>query len=322
MSHNSMEGENLEIQMMKIMGMLSKKDVLDIFTSASEGLNSSDRAPATLGMTPRRYYKSLSQLMASGLLKKSGKRYTHSGLGEQVYQQEVRGLQAILTQEHGIELLDEIRKNTGITVDDLSRVTPAVVNDLQSTLQVAELSPLRTIRNYEDLVAVVQEEIDKCKKEIVFATRYQDFRVVQSMLRAVSRGVKVTSLVSDKVDLSHRLQMLGNFFSHPETIKLWHELRASPNLTVKHCNLPYSFAAFEGARCVIEVVNPVESENFFIALIFENESLCENLVKNFNKLWQTAEEDPMQQLLKKPLGEIFASISQYVEKERSEQPTQ
>lgn len=315
-----MEGENLELQMMKIMGILSKKDVLDIFTSASEGLTSSEAAPAALGMTPRRYYKSLSQLMASGLLKKSGKRYTHSGFGELVYQQEVKGLQAILTQKHGIEVLDELRKNKRITEADLAKVTPVVLNDLQSTLQVVDLSPLRIIRNYEDLVAVIQEEIDRSKEEVYFATRYQDFRIVQSMLRIVRQGVKVTSLVSDKNDLSHRLQMLSNFFSHPDTIKIWHELRSSPNLTIKHCNLPYSFAVFDGARCAIEVMNPVEPETFFIGLVFENKPLCENLVKNFHKLWVNAVEDPMQKLLKKPLEEILGSLSQYVDAEKAKLP--
>ena len=106
--------------------------------------------------------------------------------------------------------------------------------------------------------------------------------------------------------------MLSNFFSHPDTIKIWHELRSSPNLTVKHCDLPYSFAVFDGTRCLIEVMNPAESETFFIGLVFENKPLCDNLVQNFQKLWVNAVEDPMQKLLKKPLDEVLGKIARHL----------
>ena len=69
-------------EMEKILSSLANEDSLKIFYAADEGITSSTKTIKGLGLTQKRYYTRLNQLIKAGLIEKNENTYQHTMLGK------------------------------------------------------------------------------------------------------------------------------------------------------------------------------------------------------------------------------------------------
>ena len=73
-------------KMREIIDALSHEDAIKIFIYAKDGITNSTMAIKKLGLTQKRYYTRLKQLLEAGLLEKREDGYWHTVLGNILYQ--------------------------------------------------------------------------------------------------------------------------------------------------------------------------------------------------------------------------------------------
>ncbi len=298
-------------QMKCVFSLLSNSDALTIFSLAAEGIERDLNAPRRLGMTEKRYYTRLRELTDAGLVSKQGGLYKHTGLGSLVFEHQYKGLGHLLTNRRGLELLDELKRNAKVTAEDLDRITPAILGDLEYSLDLTNLKPVKIIKTYDDIISTIQEYIERMKDTMYLATRYIDFRVVQSILRNVPVGTKVYIINADRDDLTSKVQMLSNVLAHPGTFKLFLDMvkKNRDRIQIKHSKIPYSFAVIDSEEVGIEIVNPADPKNFFMGLQFRNHELASKMIGYFNKIWIEAERDPMTVFVEQAPEELTKEFS-------------
>jgi len=296
--------KNLE----KIFSSLGSEDALKIFQEAKEGIRNSTETKKKLGLTQKRYYTRLNELLKVGLLQKQDGAYRHTSLGKICYQIGGVLLEAVNNSEQ-LELMDKVAQSPSLSTEEREKVIRAVSRSGLANfadLLNGGIKPVGIVTKLEDIVAGAKRLIEKAQKEVYLATRYTDSSVDESILNSLDRGIKMYLLDGDKKSLSQKIQLIRLIFSRPRLIKLFYEIFRSPNVYTGYTDdLPYSFIVVDGKYVGVEIPKP-HSNDFFLGLFFENELLSRKLVEVFNLLTTKAKEDPKKEFSQ----EIFAQFTE------------
>lgn len=288
-------------EMEGILSSLANQDALKIFRAARDGIASSTKTIKELGLTQKRYYTRLNELMKSGLIEKNEDAYQHTMLGKLCYQLgEVFG--KALGQRDRLDLLDKLKRSKTITLEETKTIAQALSTGGASGLSGVEslVGSVRMVDSYEQLVQETVGLLEKAEKEVYFATQYYDFRVVEAFLRAMKRNIKFSMLYSVK-DPAERLQtVMRMLLSHPALLKSFIEVLKSPDLKLRLAELPYTFLVVDRKYAMIEIAKPY-TEAFSVAFILESGNICEKFVETFNSLWRRGSK--VDSLLDPLLGE-------------------
>jgi len=278
---------------------LANEDALKIFSAAKYGIASSTEALRDLGLTEKRYYARLSSLLKANLLEKDGKKYQHTTFGGLVFEILFKGMEQAFSNKDRFSLLDRLKKSTSISLTETDEVASAILKRSNiigfSDLKTA-LRPVEIAQTYDELRLAVNGYIERAEKEVLMAARYTDPGVIETCLRALTRGVKMSVLDGDETNLSRRMQMLRILLSKPKTVKLFYDYITSSNVMVKYADLPYSFIVVDGEYAGIEITSP-DGKNFMLGLFFQSKSVCERFVSLFRTLWEKSREDPLKSFI-------------------------
>jgi len=281
-------------EMEKVISALANQDAIKIFYATGEGIRSSTEAIKRLGLTQKRYYTHLRNLMEAGLIQKGEEAYQHTMLGYICYKLG-EAFESALTRRDRLELMDKLKKSKSISLTEREEIAHAILKD--NIISFADLfgggmGSVGIVQTFEDIKVGVRRLIEKAEKNIYLATRYTDPSVTETILNCVNRGVEMYFLDGDKKNLSSKMQMLRLVLSNPGKIRLFYQLLHSPNVHAKYADLPYGFIVVDGKYVGIEIVKP-QSDEFFIGLFFENETLARKIVEVFDVLYANAIEDPL-----------------------------
>ena len=287
------DNDSLLEEIVKVFSAASSMDALKIFYTAGDGIESSTETIKKLNLTQKRYYTNLKKLMDTGLVEKVDGKYTHTILGKTIYNL-IESLKSVLNQKEKLDLIGKILKTKNLSVEETEEIMKALLKDVNliSGGQVTNiLGTVRIIEKWEKVVKEIVGYINKAKKEILFACKCYDARIMEeAFLAAVQREVEVFYILDKESKSFHVAQMFLSFlFSNHDVANDVFKFLKSPFLHIRYVNLPYSFLIVDKEYSMIAISTPL-SKNFSFAFLFQNKKLSEKLSESFKELWKRSSD--------------------------------
>lgn len=294
----------------KILSTLSNQDAIKIFQLAKDGISCSTEAIKKSGLTQKRYYTRLSELLETSLVQKSDGIYRHTVLGSAIYKI-IEFLGDLVERQEHLELIDKIKQSKTLSNEEKEEIIRTLTKDrIEDFINLIDggIRPAGIIYRFEDIIDGVIKLIEKAEKEVYIASRYTENRIVEAILNNLNR-VKEWHLISgDKSNLSQKVQLLRIMLSHPKIVKTYYEIFRAKNVRTGYVeNLPYSFIIVDRKYVGIEIPKPGSNE-FFVGFFVENKTLAEKLIGIFNLLMEGSKEDPRKEFAKEYLERIPKNV--------------
>jgi len=280
--------------MVEILDALGNQDALSIFIYVDKGMSSSKLAIQELGLTQKRFYSRLKELIEVGLIEKNDGGYGYTTLGR-VFSKIGYSLLDILENKEQFELLERLRESSSLTSSEVNQITSVVskgTTDISGIFNMIFLSEkqgkVEVLPSYERLVEKIVEESQSAKKNIILASRYIDNKVIDSTMQAMKKGVYFQVLMA-KEHLEDKLNKLQLLLS-PGLVFSMLEFFTDPKLEeyMRDGNVPFSFCIIDGSRCFFELPS-FGNNDFTIAFFVQDSEIGSKFTKMFTKLWETAD---------------------------------
>lgn len=235
-----------------IFDALGDADALKILEQAKKGFKSGRSNIKALNLTQRKYYRNLKKLTELGIIVHSEDKYRMTRLGELLY-------------------------NT--VINDVSSLLLAKKNYPEIVKKIGNRRELTVIDDYKNLISILVSAIDSSKTEILLATKYFDLGVIQSLVYALDRNVKLRSLTSEKMDFAAFIKLSGSFLRNIRPNLMRFSLGAGSNYRAGH--VPLSFVVIDQEIAIFEIPN----EHFKMAFVSTDKKTLKLLSAFFDELW-------------------------------------
>lgn len=250
------EASTLEIEyddIAIILNSLGNITALKILEEAYKGFESGNEVIKKFNVTRRKYYRYLKKLSDLDIIDNLGKDYYLTSKGKHFY--------TLLFQ-----------KKTESKMDPLT----------ESFQSIGKKSQIRIIDDYKELVYLMNTLIDQSTSEILLATKYLDLVVIQSLIQAINRDVKLKSITDKQINFANFFQLLSIFIKNirPNLIKFYRN-----NYNYKVGYVPFSFLIIDNKYCLFEL----PSNEFQIAFILTEEDCMKILSNYFWEIWNRSE---------------------------------
>jgi len=288
--------------MVEILDALGNQDALSIFIYVEKGMTSSKVAIQELGLTQKRFYSRLKELIDVGLIEKDEGGYQYTTLGR-VFSKIGYSLLDVLENKEQFELLEKLRDSSSLTSAEVDKITSVVSKgsaDVSGIFNMIFLSEkqesVEAIHAYGLAMDKLVEEIIGSEKTIFLASRYIDSKVIDAQLKASKRGVLARVLMAKEhlEDKVNKLQLLLSpslmlsildFFNDPELDEF-----------MRDGNIPFSFCIIDGERCFFELPSFGGNE-FTIAFFVIDKIIGDKFTNMFSVLWESAEKKEVPSVL-------------------------
>ncbi|MCW4038762.1 MAG: hypothetical protein NWF13_08525 [Candidatus Bathyarchaeota archaeon] len=286
------------VELKEILAALANEDAIKIFLTARKGIEKSTKTIQELGLTQKRYYSRLKELMEAGLVEKRDNVYQHTTTGMICYTLG-KSFNSALDQRDRLDLADRLRRSKSISQEETKQILQALSpRGLASSLETGEsINPVKMFEEHESLVSEIITLIEGAEERIYLAAYDPDVRVMEALIKAVQRKIDLSLLTGKSQKLSESIQILRTILN-PSIAHVVLKLLQSQELTVKHGDIPFNFCVIDETFALIELSDPL-TKGFHVGFTLESQSMCRKLVKTFNSLYQKAEEDPLVAILKK-----------------------
>ena len=244
-------------KLVSILDVLSDADALRILDEAKKGFRSGKGVIKELNLTPRKYYRNLKELNHVGIIVSSGDEYRLTPLGELLHRMLLDDLAGVLQ-----------------TNQDLSQTMP----------NIGSRSEVIVIDDYKNLISCLVTAIEKSKSEILLATRYLDLAVIQSIVYALERNVKLKTITSAEVDFSAFIKLAGGFLRNirPNLIKF----SIGGDSNYRSGDVPLSFVVIDDEIAIFEI----PTKHFRTAFVSNNKKTVKILSGLFLELWNQSQK--------------------------------
>jgi len=283
----------------KVLSALAHSDAIKIFNEALNGIESSTRVIKKLGLSQKRYYTRLNELIKAGLITKEGEVYKLTMFGKLCYKMGERFVE-VLGKYDKIALMEKIRQSKSLSLEEVDSLSRILAKDIIDTFDVTSiLEFVRVADTWEKVVDYTVEYLDKAKEAVYFATQYFDIRVVEAFIRALRRGVKMIVLNGELESFTSRMQIVRSMIFNPKALHFFIETLNSPDFQYRFVELPYTLMVVDSKHSMVEIAKPY-SKTFSLAFFFSSEKLSRKLIESFNALWKHA--TPAKNALKEIFG--------------------
>lgn len=271
--------------LVKILNALGNEDALSIFLYTENTIKSSKDAIRALGLTQKRFYSRLKDLIDVKLITKVEGEYRYTALGKYFFNLK-RTIEPVLDNKERLELIDKIGQVGALSNQEAQRIAEVLsIDDLLGY----KINQAKIVDTFEKAVYNVLNYIDNAEKSIHFASKYADIRVSQACMNAIERGVETYFLVGNLNQFTSALQMIKPIIANPSYLKMIVQYLKSPQMNIRYIDLPYTFLIVDTRQSMIEVPKPF-TNIFSLSIFFENEIFSARLIENFDLLWENASE--------------------------------
>jgi DNA-binding HxlR family transcriptional regulator len=292
--------ETLE-QCIDIFSTFANLDTMRIFLLAEKGISNSNKAIKELGLTPKRFYSRLKELVDPGILTKTEGKYVYTYLGEIMAKLGFSLIEA-LTNKDRLELIMNLSKSSSLTVDERLGINNLLIEKSGSgsilgfIVHGVSYDKVEKISSYEDLVKKINEELDTAKENILFASTYFDPVVLDSSMKAFNKGVPMKCLMSKKT-MSKKITRLRMLLSPKTVLNLLDIFKSVKNISevYREVDVPFSFAIIDEERCFFEFPN-INETDFSIAFFLVDKNVSKKFSDLFNTLWVENEKSSSAEL--------------------------
>jgi len=289
-------------EMLKVLNAISNPDGLAIFLYAKNGLLSASKVIRDLGLTQKRFYSRLRELVDVGLIEKSGGVYKYTLLGEAVSKLGIT-LGQILENKERLRLIDEINKNKTLSTFEIDQIKEVIIQQ-SSTLQSAlnlildskSLKKIEVFSNYEVGINILIDNINSSKERVFLASKYFDTRVIESTLKAYKRGVDFRVIMASE-NLTKKIEMLKLLLSPKLIMDLIEFANNGANKSVREYNINYSYCIIDNNACFFEF--PPFEDKFTIGFFVVDAKINLQFSELFLYQWESAEAKEMPSFFKK-----------------------
>jgi len=289
--------ETLE-QCIDIFSMFANLDTMHIFMLAEKGIGNSNKAIKRLGLTPKRYYSRLKELVDAGVLEKVNGVYAYTPIGEMLHKLGL-SMMSVVNNKQKIGLLMNLTTSEVLSPDEQQRIN-SVLFDGEDDSQLLDLfhniSPEKIIKisEYKTLVEMLARDIASSQRSVYLASRYFEMSVVDECLKAQERGVELKVLIS-KETMSNKMNKLRMLLS-PRLIMKMLETTKGTNINdmLREIETPFSFCIIDGYICFFEF--PSLNEEFSIAFKLECNKTSKKFTQLFNSIWDSNDDKKMSQI--------------------------
>jgi len=291
--------ETLE-QCIDIFSIFANLDTMRIFLLAEKGIGNSNKAIKGLGLTPKRYYSRLKELVDVGVLEKVNGAYVYTPIGEMLHKLGL-SLMSIVNNKQKIGLLMNFTTSEALSPDERQRIN-SVLFEGEEDSQLLDLfhniSPEKIIKisEYKTLVEMLARDIASSQRSVLLASRYFEIWVVDECLKAQERGVELRVLIS-KETMSNKMNKLRMLLSPKLIVKMLETSKgANINDMLREIEIPFSFCIIDGHRCFFEF--PSLDEEFSIAFKLESNETSKKFIQLFNLIWEPNDDKKTSQIKK------------------------
>ncbi|MBS7630087.1 hypothetical protein KEJ47_00690 [Candidatus Bathyarchaeota archaeon] len=289
-------------EMLRILKVISNPDGLAIFLYTKNGLPSANKIIRDLGLTKKRYYSRLKELIDVGLIEKSSGVYQYTLLGEAVSKLGI-ALGQILENKDRLRLIDEINKNKALSAFEIDQIREVIIQQ-SSTLQSAlnlildskSLKKIEVFSNYEVGINILINNINSSKERVFLASKYFDTRVIESTIKAYKRGVDFRVIMASE-NLTKKIEMLKLLLSPKLIMELMEFANNGANKSVREYNINYSYCIIDNNACFFEF--PPFEDKFTIGFFVIDAKINQQFSELFLYQWEEAEAKEMPNFFKK-----------------------
>jgi len=281
-------------EMVRILDALGHEDALAIFFYTEKGIKSSKLAIEELGLTQKRFYSRLKELIEVGLIEKTEGEYRYTIFGNIFFKIGFSLMEMIENREQ-IELMEKIRASSSLPNAEMEKIRSVVsknFRDMSGLFDMVFLSgkqrKVEVLPSYEKLVERLVEEFKASKESSLLATRYIDNKVIDCMFKAQARGVR-NKVIMAKENLEDKVNKLQLLIS-PGLVMNLLEYFNDPDLNelLRDGHVPFSFCIIDNRLCFFELPS-MGNHDFSIAFFVNDEEIGARFTKMFNTLWEVAE---------------------------------
>lgn len=272
--------ESAFTEIVKITSTLGNADALALFNYAGNGIKNSKDAIRTLGLTQKRYYSRLKDLVDANLIAKVDGEYRHTALAKYFYDMKDK-IETVIDNKERLRLVDRIGQAGSLSSEEAQRIAEILSIDDLIGFQVDRA---KIVDMFDTAVKNVIKYIDNAEKSIHFASKYMDIRVNQACINTKERGIEAYFLIGNIDQFKKSLNMLG---LRERAILI--QSFGSFDMNVRFIELPYTFLIVDGRESMIEVPKPF-TDVYTLSIFFENKHFSLKLMENFDLLWDSASE--------------------------------
>jgi len=281
--------------MVNILDALGNQDALSIFIYVEKGMTSSKHAIQELGLTQKRFYSRLKELIDVGLIEKDEGGYHYTTLGR-VFSKIGYSLLDVLENREQFELLEKLMDSSSFSSSDFNKISSMVSkgsSDASGIFNMIFLSEkqgkVEVLPSYEKLVEKLVERVQEVEGSIYLASRYLDNKVIDSMMKATKKGIP-TKVLMAKEHLEDKVNKIQLLLS-PGLIMSMLEFFSDPNLDeiMRDGVVPFSFAIVDREHCFFELPS-FGNNDFTIAFYVVDNEIGDKFTKMFSTLWETADK--------------------------------
>jgi len=286
-----------------IISSLDSEDSIKILLACEKGIEKSTEIIKKLGLTQKRYYVRLTKLIESGLVEKDQSSYRLTVLGRFCLKI-VEALMKIAEQKDKLELADKMRKlledNKSNSLDIISKSKIFTFIDISEILYGVKI-----ITNYDETINEIINLLNSAKESIYMVTNKIDFRVAESIFKAIKNNIRIYFLSKKKSLFGDANVQILSFLLDSEirnfVVNFLRDIAHLKDVNFRVTdNIDFCFTIIDNKYCIIELPL-IEDSNLFLALKFRNEEICHVLIKLFNDLYEKGDPDPRIEFLKKSI---------------------
>ncbi len=269
-------------QLVDFMKALGDEDTLAIFKAARHGLKGSYKSNEELGLTRKQYYRRLESLLEMGLLRKVEGKYKQTHLGAALGKQ-LELIGGALTRPEYITAIGLVQDSEALSQAEKN----ALIHTLSSEAGAAHDGGSSQLYNsFDKLVDGLKFWLQRANREIFLATRYYDPGIAPIMFQAFGRGVAINFVDGNPPATSFRNRLAAVMRTPPDTKTLLEvkKFTTSPKVKLTQAILPYSFFVVDGIHCGVEIVNPLNPDEFNIAVSFSDAMAGDKLARYAEQL--------------------------------------
>lgn len=283
-----------------LLNILSKKDALEIFLLAKDGLKAEADTPQKIGLTRKQYYTRLKQLVDNGLIDKFGDMYLHTTLGSFIHQKHILELSESIKNVEEMKMVDTLKRTRQFSESEIA----GFIHKVTGTSITASTAPqIRFATTYEHMVSYVMELVELAKSEILLASRFKNDLIINNILLKANAGVNVriigdTNLIRNYIkNEGEKLQVIDKHSIERVIVtgNPWYPNK--DNVDRKLRDVPFSMIVVDGKGVGLEVVDRFESDKFKHALFVKDEVFAQESKKIFDTWWDSAKEDDLLKLV-------------------------
>lgn len=272
-----------------VFSILSKSDALTIFLVTKDGLKSKVQTPGKIGLTKKQYYTRLKELVDLGLLDRNEGRYTHTTLGNVIYEKHLMGFLNSMKASKEFEMIDFLKKTSKFNAEEIinfvSKLNPQINSGACSNETHFEV-----IYTFDGMVKKVLEITEFAEEEILLTARFSSDLIINAILKRANSGLQI-KIISDvnmtgSYFISEKDKIVNGAKDTNESINVVANHFYPYKIEQRHWMVPYYMIIIDKKQVALEIVNGHKPAEFKMAMFVKEKKFSSQMVTEFDCMWK------------------------------------